>query len=119
MSASTAPSAFPEHRLYTISDTDHTAYIVIGTALGIAFLPIFVFIRYAVRKANGIGSDDILILSSGGIAIVQSAGLLSACSHGLGQATSQVAPDRVASAEKVWPSSLSTGPVEFLQSWHR
>jgi hypothetical protein len=42
----------------TVSDTDHTAWIIISTVLGIPIILVFGVIRYAVRRAINFGFDD-------------------------------------------------------------
>lgn len=88
-------------RLYTVTPTDHTAYIVIATAVGLAILPVFGLIRYFVRRATDIGADDVLLFASSAVAIVQSDITLRAPSSGLGQSTTILQPERVAVTEQV------------------
>lgn len=42
----------------TVSDTDHAAWIIIGTVVGIPIILVFGIIRYAVRRAVDFGLDD-------------------------------------------------------------
>lgn len=42
----------------TVSETDHTAWIIIGTIIGIPIILVFGIIRYAVRRAVNFGLDD-------------------------------------------------------------
>ena len=50
---------FHQHPAFaTVSDTDHTAWIIIGTIIGIPIILVFGVIRYAVRRAVDFGLDD-------------------------------------------------------------
>ncbi|KAK3705641.1 hypothetical protein LTR37_013249 [Vermiconidia calcicola] len=93
-------------RLYTVTPTDHTAYIVIATAVGLAILPVFGLIRYFVRRATDIGADDVLLFASSAVAIVQSDITLRAPSSGLGQSTTILQPERVAVTEQLYYTSI-------------
>ena len=87
-------------RLHTIMPTDHTAYIVITTAAGLAVLPVFGLIRYFIRRATEHGADDIL-LASFAVTIAQSGVILRASSFGLGQSMAEPPAERVLAAEQV------------------
>lgn len=105
-------------RLYVVTETDHTAWIVIGTAIGLTMLPVFGFIRYFVRRATDVGADDILLLASAILSIVQSAVLLRASSYGLGETTLANAAGRVNAAEEVrstLPSSMFSTNLSRLR----
>lgn len=89
------------HRLYTVTPDDHTAYIVIATAVGMAYLPIFGATRYFVRRAADVGLDDVLLVCSTILAVVQSSIILRACSYGLGRSAAVTQTGREVDAEKV------------------
>ena len=55
----TPPGQYPPFTIVT--DTDHTAWIVIATALGIPIILVFGISRIFVRRAAGIGLDDTLL----------------------------------------------------------
>ena len=42
----------------TVSDSDHTAWIIICTIIGIPIILVFGVIRYAIRRAVDFGLDD-------------------------------------------------------------
>lgn len=107
---SVASADVSDRRLYTVTTTDHTAFPVIATAVGLAVLPVFGLIRYLIRRATEIGADDILLFVSSAAAIAQSGIILRATTSGLGQSTSELQADEVAEAEKAChlPSTLMT-----------
>ena len=108
--SSAAGTDTSSRRLYTVTQTDHTAYIVIATAVGLAVLPVFGLIRYFVRRTVEIGADDILLLASSIVTIAQSGVILGASSSGLGRSTNELQPDQVAASEQVWRILL---PLRF------
>lgn len=98
---------------------DRTAYIVIATAVGMAYLPIFSAIRYFVRRATEAGLDDILLMCSTILALVQSGIILRACSYGLGRSAAITQTGREGIAEKVRDdptvlSRMGSGGFDFL-----
>ena len=104
---SAADTDTSSRRLYTVTQTDHSAYIVIATAIGLAVLPVFGLIRYFIRRTVDIGADDILLLASSVVTIAQSGVILRASSSGLGQSTTELQPNQVAASEQVWRILLS------------
>ncbi|KAL1589047.1 hypothetical protein WHR41_02091 [Cladosporium halotolerans] len=73
-----------------VSETDHTAWIIIAAAIGIPIILIFGGIRLAVRQPVNIGLDDALIGGSTLVAIVQASLVLRACSYGFGKESAQI-----------------------------
>lgn len=107
--------------LAVVTDTDHTAWIIIATTLGLAISILFGAIRILVRcTANqGWGHDDISLAAATVcfnasqysiswanrqgqlLTFVQSALLLSACSYGLGKSVELVSPDMIVKIQEV------------------
>lgn len=119
MSTVASPGA-SDRRLYTVTPTDHTAFIVIATAVGLAILPVFGLIRYLIRRDTEIGADDILLFVSFAAAIVQSGVILRATASGLGQSTIELQPAQVVEAEKACnppPVSITLRPADLTLSF--
>lgn len=106
--SSAAGADASSRRLYTVTPTDQTAFIVIATAVGLAVLPVFVLIRYLVRRSTEIGADDVLLLTLSALSIAQSGVILRASSSGLGRSTTEIQPNVVAMAEQVWGTLWGT-----------
>lgn len=90
-----------------VTPNDHTAWILIVTALGIAFFVFFGCIRALVRFSfgHGFGLDDYILYSATALAVVQSSIVLGACSKGLGKALHLVSPEAQVEVQKMYYAS--------------
>ncbi|KAH8810577.1 hypothetical protein F5884DRAFT_255871 [Xylogone sp. PMI_703] len=78
------PNHYPPFAV--VSNTDHSAWILIVTALGLSFILLFTVIKVFVRwRIARIGFDEWLLLTSTILAIIQSSIVLGACANGLGK----------------------------------
>ena len=128
MSSPPASSDFP--RLLVVTDNDHSAWIVIATALGLACVLIFAAARTVVRYSttSDFGLDDTVYVCSvvgdraqpiplalqldsrfcsradftgKALTIIQSSVVLYGCSLGLGASMAHMTPERQTKVQKV------------------
>ncbi|KAK0261592.1 hypothetical protein LTR35_017845 [Friedmanniomyces endolithicus] len=113
-----------QYPLFTVvTEADHTAWIVIATALGIPIILVFGAIRIFVRRTAGVGFDDILLALATFFAIVQASIILSACSYGLGKGVDLIQQKALGKIQQLYYAStiffiialaLSKGSVAAL-----
>ncbi len=99
------PGQYPPFAVVT--PNDHTAWILIVTALGVACFLFFGSVRALVRFSfgHGFGLDDYILYSATALAIIQSSIVLGACSKGLGKALHLVSADDQVSVQKMYYTS--------------
>jgi hypothetical protein len=96
----------------TVTPTDHSAWIIISTALGLSMSLLFAAIRVFIRSAtkHGYGKDDYLlaaatvcyyILTFARVSSVQSIVLLSSCADGLGKSRTLLETTSLETIQKV------------------
>lgn len=71
--------------LSTVSPTDHSAWILIATCLGLIYTLFFGALRALVRGSN-LGPDDYVLAPAIGVSVVQSGLMFAACAKGFGKA---------------------------------
>ena len=71
--------------LSTVTPTDHSAWILIATSLGLVYTLIFGGLRTFVRGSN-LGPDDYVLAPAIGLSVVQSGLVFAACAKGFGKA---------------------------------
>lgn len=78
----------------TVTPNDHTAWILIPTAVGLTWFLFFGCLRVLVRLtfSYGFGLDDYTLHAATVLATIQSSIILGACSKGLGKAVDLVSP---------------------------
>jgi len=91
----------------TITPDDHSAWILIATALCLACYLFFAGIRILVRVtiSHGFDMDDYVLGAATVCAIIQSSIVLGACSKGLGKSVDLVSPDAAESVQKMYYTS--------------
>lgn len=91
----------------TITPDDHTAWILIATALSLACYLFFGGIRVLVRVtiSHGFDVDDYVLCAATVFAIIQSSLVLGACSKGLGKSVDLVSPEAQESVQKLYYTS--------------
>lgn len=87
-----------------VTDTDHGAWIIIATALGLSQILLFALIRAFVKCVinPGLALDDGMIFTATGIAVVQSALVLSACHAGLGRSAELISASDQDALQKIY-----------------
>ncbi|RMZ91502.1 hypothetical protein DV736_g1275, partial [Chaetothyriales sp. CBS 134916] len=91
----------------TLTTTDHTAWILIATALCMACFLFFCSIRVALRftLSPGFEFDDYTCWAATGIAALQSSIVLGACAKGFGKSTNLLSVDELDSVQKLYYAS--------------
>jgi hypothetical protein len=81
-----SPLVLPGHfpAFATVTPTDHSAWILIATILGLVCTLVFGALRVLVR-VRSIGLDDYVLTPAIGLAIIQSSLVLGACAEGFGK----------------------------------
>jgi hypothetical protein len=99
------PGQYPPFAVVT--PNDHTAWILIVTALGIACFLFFGSMRALVRFSfgHGFGLDDYILYSATALAVIQSSIVLGACSKGLGKALRLVSPEAQVEVQRMYYAS--------------
>ncbi|OCT48690.1 hypothetical protein CLCR_04817 [Cladophialophora carrionii] len=87
---------------YEVTDTDHTAWIIIATALCLCWLLLFAAIRLFIRCTitPGCGLDDVSVAIATTLAVIQSSIMLGACSDGLGRSVELIPPVMLEKVQK-------------------
>lgn len=87
-----------------VTDTDHGAWIIITTALGLSQILLFAVIRSFVKCVinPGLTSDDGMIFTATGLAVVQSALVLGACHAGLGRSAELISADDLNALQRLY-----------------
>lgn len=90
-----------------VTDKDHTAWILIGTALGLALSLMFAGIRLFVRCSisRGFGLDDIVLFGATAIGVVQAVLIFTACDSGLGKSADIIPLETVQKVQKIYYAS--------------
>ena len=90
-----------------VTPDDHAAWILIATALGLAWYLFFAGIRFLVRAtiSHGFGADDYVLYAATALAIIQSSIILGACSKGLGKALDLVSIEAQIDVQKMYYTS--------------
>ncbi|KAF7867531.1 uncharacterized protein EAF02_009722 [Botrytis sinoallii] len=91
-----------------VTSTDHSAWIIIATALGLSCLLVFSGIKSFARTSmgKGVSYDEICLLASTLLAAIQSSVVLGACAKGLGKSIELVSVKNQAQIEQMWYTSL-------------
>lgn len=91
----------------TVTPDDHSAWILIATALGLACYLFFGAIRILVRVtiSHGFALDDYVLCAATILAIIQSSLVLGACSKGLGKSLDLVSPEAQEDVQKIYYTS--------------
>ncbi|RMZ81577.1 hypothetical protein DV737_g2481, partial [Chaetothyriales sp. CBS 132003] len=86
---------------------DHTAWILIATALCMVCFLFFCAIRVTLRftLSPGFDSDDFTCWAATGLAAIQSLIVLGACAKGLGKSIDQLSPDDLEFVQKLYYAS--------------
>ncbi|EXJ56542.1 hypothetical protein A1O7_06886 [Cladophialophora yegresii CBS 114405] len=92
---------------YEVTDTDHTAWIIIATALCLCWLLLFAAIRVFIRCTitPGYGLDDVSVGIATVLAVIQSSLVLGACSDGLGRSVELISPEMLVEVQKSYYTS--------------
>lgn len=90
-----------------VTPTDHSAWIIIGTAFGLSCVLLFSVIRICIRLTISppFGLDDVFVGSATVLSVVQSAITLYAASLGLGKSIELVTPDALVKVQKLFYAS--------------
>lgn len=109
MSAQTGPIVPEGHSppFATVTPDDHSAWILIATALGMACYLFFGGIRILVRVtiSHGFALDDYVLCAATILAIIQSSLVLGACSKGLGKSLDLVSQEAQQEVQKIYYTS--------------
>ncbi|KAB8292434.1 hypothetical protein EYC80_008160 [Monilinia laxa] len=91
-----------------VTNTDHSAWIIIATALGLACVLVFSGIKAFARGSLGkeITYDEICLAASTLISVIQSSVILGACSKGLGKSIELVPAKNQAQIQQMCYTSL-------------
>ncbi|KAI5206250.1 hypothetical protein E4T38_03889 [Aureobasidium subglaciale] len=86
-----------------VSDVDHSAWVIIATALGLSWSLTFgvmrVIVRATTRQRHGV--DDYALAVSTFLTIIQSSIILGACANGLGKSITLLTPDEIEKVQQV------------------
>lgn len=87
-----------------ITDTDHGAWIIIATALGLSQILLFAGIRIFVRCVinPGLAFDDLMIFTATGFAVLQASLVLGACHMGLGKSVELISVENQHTLQKLY-----------------
>ena len=90
-----------------VTPDDHTAWILIATALGLVYSLFFGAIRVLVRCtiSRGFGLDDYTICVATILATVQSSMILGACSKGLGESVNLISAQAQEQVQQMYHTS--------------
>ncbi|KAF2166647.1 hypothetical protein M409DRAFT_23278 [Zasmidium cellare ATCC 36951] len=87
-----------------VTDTDHGAWIIIATALGLSQILLFAGIRAFVKCVinPGLAFDDTMVFTATGFAVIQSALVLGACHAGLGRSAELISSGDQEALQKLY-----------------
>ena len=90
-----------------VTPDDHTAWIVIATALGMACFLFFGGVRVLVRWtiSHGFGPDDYVLCAATIFAIIQSSIIFGACAKGLGKSVNILSDEAQVEVQKMYYTS--------------
>ncbi|KAF7196041.1 hypothetical protein HII31_02667 [Pseudocercospora fuligena] len=88
----------------TVTDDDHSAWIIIAASLGLALTLVFAGIRVFIRKiiSPGVGLDDALLAVATVFSIVEASLLLGACRVGLGKSEVSLSSDDLNTVQQLY-----------------
>ncbi|KAJ8061953.1 hypothetical protein OCU04_009738 [Sclerotinia nivalis] len=91
-----------------VTSTDHAAWVIIATALGLSCVLIFGGIKTFARSSlgKGISYDEMCLAASALFAVIQSSLVLGACSRGLGKSIELVPVKNQASIQQMCYTSF-------------
>ncbi|TEY61421.1 hypothetical protein BOTCAL_0169g00260 [Botryotinia calthae] len=91
-----------------VTSTDHSAWVIIATALGLSCVLVFIGIKAFARSSlgKGISYDELCLVASTLLAAIQSSVVLGACAKGLGKSIELVSVKNQAQIEQMWYTSL-------------
>lgn len=101
-----SPQVLPGHfpPFAAVTSTDHAAWILVATILGLVCVLVFGALRILVR-VRSFGLDDYVLTLAIGLAIVQSSLVLGACARGFGKAFHLISEDGQAKVQQLFYSS--------------
>lgn len=91
-----------------VTSTDHSAWVIIATALGLACVLVFGGIKTFARTSlgKGVSYDEMCLVASTLIASIQASVILGACSKGLGKSIELVSVKNQASIQQMCYTSF-------------
>jgi len=91
----------------TVTDTDHSAWIIIAAALGLTLILFFSVLRIAIAVTirNALGFDDAFLAAAAFCAAIQSSIILGACAAGLGKSVEILSAYDLLRVEKMYYAS--------------